>query len=148
MTQMAMGMMGFFVVHPRNSNFMKVDRDFVFLLNAFDIEPGSATPKIATMLDFNLWCWNSRIFPGIDPFVVRKNDRVRIRFGNLTMTNHPIHMHGYDFEVTCTDGGWVPKSRAGRRCRSTWLWGRCAPSSSMRSIRATGRSTATSRITR
>jgi hypothetical protein len=26
------------------------------------------------------------------------------------MTNHPIHMHGYDFEVTCTDGGWVPKS--------------------------------------
>jgi hypothetical protein len=35
---------------------------------------------------------------------------VRIRFGNLTMTNHPIHMHGYDFEVTCTDGGWVPKS--------------------------------------
>jgi manganese oxidase len=110
MTQMAMGMMGFFVVHPRNPNFMKVDRDFVFLLNAFDIEPGSATPKIATMLDFNLWCWNSRIFPGIDPFVVRKNDRVRIRFGNLTMTNHPIHMHGYDFEVTCTDGGWVPKS--------------------------------------
>jgi FtsP/CotA-like multicopper oxidase with cupredoxin domain len=23
------------------------------------------------------------------------------------MTNHPIHMHGYHFEVTCTDGGWV-----------------------------------------
>jgi len=42
--------------------------------------------------------------------VVRKGDRVRIRIGNLTMTNHPIHLHGYDFEVTCTDGGWVPKS--------------------------------------
>ena len=110
MVQMAMGMMGLFVVHPKNPNFMKVDRDFVFLLNAFDIEPGSATPKIMTMLDFNLWCWNSRVFPAIDPFVVRKNDRVRIRFGNLTMTNHPVHMHGYDFEVTCTDGGWVPKS--------------------------------------
>ena len=26
------------------------------------------------------------------------------------MTNHPIHMHGYDFEVTGTDGGWVPKN--------------------------------------
>jgi hypothetical protein len=23
------------------------------------------------------------------------------------MTNHPIHMHGYDFKVSCTDGGWV-----------------------------------------
>ncbi len=110
MVQMAMGMMGFLVVHPKNPKFMPVDRDFVFLLNAYDIEPGSATPKIMTMLDFNLWSWNSRIFPGIDPFVVRKGDRVRIRFGNLTMTNHPIHMHGYDFEVTCTDGGWVPKS--------------------------------------
>jgi len=109
MVQMAMGMMGFLVVHPKNPSFMKVDRDFVFLLNAFDIDPGSYTPKINTMLDFNLWCWNSRVFPAIDPFVVRKGDRVRIRFGNLTMTNHPVHMHGYDFEVTCTDGGWVPK---------------------------------------
>ena len=110
MVQMAMGMMGFIVVHPRNPAFMKVDRDFVFLINAFDIDPGSYTPKINTMLDFNIWAWNSRVFPGIDPLVVRRGDRVRIRFGNLTMTNHPIHMHGYDFEVTCTDGGWVPKS--------------------------------------
>lgn len=112
MVQMAMGMMGFFVVHPRDPKFMRVDRDFVFLMNAFDIEPGSYLPKVNTMLDFNLWAWNSRIYPGIDPFVVAKNDRVRIRFGNLTMTNHPIHMHGYDFEVTGTDGGWTrPESR-------------------------------------
>jgi FtsP/CotA-like multicopper oxidase with cupredoxin domain len=110
MVQMAMGMMGFLVVHPRDPKFMRVDRDFVFLINAYDIDPGSATPRVNTMLDFNLWSWNSRVFPGIDPFVVRKGDRVRIRFGNLTMTNHPIHMHGYDFEVTCTDGGWVPKA--------------------------------------
>ena len=110
MVQLAMGMMGFLVVHPKDQKFMRVDRDFVFLLNAFDIEPGAATPKIMTMLDFNLWAWNSRVFPGIDHFVCATNDRVRIRFGNLTMTNHPIHMHGYDFEVTCTDGGWVSKS--------------------------------------
>ncbi|MFC4161382.1 multicopper oxidase family protein [Chitinimonas lacunae] len=110
MTQMAMGMMGFLVVHPKNPDFMRVDRDFVFLLSAYDIEPGSYTPRVNTMLDFNLWTWNSRVFPGIDPLVARTNDRVRIRIGNLTMTNHPIHLHGVDFEVTCTDGGWVPKS--------------------------------------
>ena len=110
MVQMAMGMMGFIVVHPKNPKFMPVDRDFVFLINAYDIDPGSFTPKIATMTDFNLWSWNSRVFPGIAPLVVRKGDRVRVRMGNLTMTNHPIHMHGYDFAVTCTDGGWVPKS--------------------------------------
>jgi FtsP/CotA-like multicopper oxidase with cupredoxin domain len=110
MTQMAMGMMGFWVTHPKDPKFMPVDRDFVFILNAYDIDPGSAVPKINTMLDFNLWTWNSRAFPGIDPLVVRHNDRVRIRIGNLTMTNHPIHLHGHEFEVTGTDGGWVPRS--------------------------------------
>jgi hypothetical protein len=62
------------------------------------------------MLDFNLWTFNSRVFPGIDSLVVRKGDRVRIRMGNLSMTSHPIHLHGYHFTVTGTDGGWVPVS--------------------------------------
>ncbi len=111
MTQMAMGMMGFWVTHPRTKHPLieTVDRDFCIMLNAYDIDPGSYTPKIMTMLDFNLWSWNSRIFPGIDPLVMRKNDRVRMRLGNLTMTNHPIHLHGHEFEVTGTDGGPTPK---------------------------------------
>jgi manganese oxidase len=110
MTQMAMGMMGLFIVHPKDPRQFKVDRDYGFILNAYDIEPGAATPKVNTMLDFNLWTWNSRAFPGIDPLVARTGDRVRVRVGNLTMTNHPIHMHGPHFEVVGTDGGWVPKS--------------------------------------
>ncbi len=110
MVQMAMGMMGLFIIHPKDPKQYRVDRDFGFILNAYDIEPGSATPRVNTMLDFNLWTWNSRAFPGIDPFVARTGERVRIRVGNLTMTNHPIHMHGPHFEVTGTDGGWVPKS--------------------------------------
>jgi manganese oxidase len=107
-TQMAMGMMGFWVTHPSDPGAAKVDRDYVFLLNAYDISPGSYTPKVSTMLDFNLWTFNSRAFPGIDPMVARRGERVRIRVGNLTMTNHPIHLHGHEFEVVGTDGGWVP----------------------------------------
>ena len=130
MVQMAMGMMGFFIVHPRDPEPHAVDRDFVFLL---ELRHRTRQPRcrITAMTDFNLWTFNSRAFPGIDPLVVRKGDRVRIRVGNLTMTNHPIHLHGYEFEVTGTDGGWVPAERAlagghGRHCRSA----RCAPSSS------------------
>jgi FtsP/CotA-like multicopper oxidase with cupredoxin domain len=107
-TQMAMGMMGFWVTHPKDPNFMPVDRDYVFLLNAYDIDPGSFTPKVSTMLDFNLWTFNSRAYPGTAPMVARLGERVRIRVGNLTMTNHPIHLHGHEFEVVGTDGGWTP----------------------------------------
>jgi FtsP/CotA-like multicopper oxidase with cupredoxin domain len=112
MVQMAMGMMGFFVVHPKDPAFRRVDRDFVFLMSAYDIDPGTYLPKVSEMTDFNMWTWNSRVFPGIDHLVAAKGDKVRIRFGNLTMTNHPIHMHGHDFKVSCTDGGWVPEAAA------------------------------------
>jgi FtsP/CotA-like multicopper oxidase with cupredoxin domain len=111
-TQMAMGMMGFWVTHFKDPKLMPVDRDYVFLLNAYDIGPGSYTPKISTMLDFNVWTFNSRAFPGTAPMVARLGERVRIRVGNLTMTNHPIHLHGHEFVVAGTDGGWTaPGSR-------------------------------------
>jgi manganese oxidase len=112
MTQMAMGMMGFWVTHPKTKHPLidEVQRDFCFLLSSYDIDPGSMTPKIMTMLDQNIWSWNSRVFPGIDTLNVRQNDKVRIRIGNLTMTNHPIHLHGHEFMITGTDGGPTPKS--------------------------------------
>ncbi len=108
--QLALGMYGCLVVHPKDPRFMKVDRDYMFMLAAYDVEPGAMTPKVSTMTEFNMWTWNNRVFPGIDPLVARTGERVRIRIGNLTMTNHPIHMHGPHFEVTGTDGGWVPKA--------------------------------------
>jgi FtsP/CotA-like multicopper oxidase with cupredoxin domain len=112
MTQMAMGMMGFWVTHPKNKHpwVDEVQRDFCFLLSAYDIDPGSYTPRVNTMLDFNVWTWNSRVFPGIDSLNVRLGDKVRIRVGNLTMTNHPIHLHGHEFYVSGTDGGPTPRS--------------------------------------
>ncbi len=45
MVQMAMGMMGFWITHPKAKHPLidEVDRDYCFLLNAYDIEPGAAT---------------------------------------------------------------------------------------------------------
>ncbi|WP_316179982.1 MULTISPECIES: copper oxidase [unclassified Bradyrhizobium] len=110
MVQMAMGMMGMIVVHPRGPQPPPVDRDFVFVMSTYRIEPGSYLPKVTEMTDFNMWTWNARVFPGIDPLPVRLGDRVRIRIGNLTMTNHPIHLHGHKFKVIGTDGGWLPET--------------------------------------
>src|SRR5215467_7343003 len=110
MVQMAMGMMGMVVVHPKDPNFRRVDRDFVFVMSAYRFDPGTALPKVAEMTDFNIWTLNARVFPGIDVMPVRLNDRVRIRMGNLTMTAHPMHLHGHHFAVSGTDGGWVPET--------------------------------------
>jgi manganese oxidase len=110
MVQMAMGMMGTFVVHPEDTAFRRVDRDFAFIMSCYRFDPGTSLPKIAEMTDFNIWTFNARVFPGIDVLPVRQGDRVRIRMANLTMTNHPIHLHGHHFAVSLTDGGWVPES--------------------------------------
>lgn len=60
------------------------------------------------MLDQNLWTFNSQVFPCVGCLHVLQGDRVRIQTGNFTMTNHPIHLHEYEFHVTGTDGGRIP----------------------------------------
>ena len=111
MVQMAMGMMGLWITHPKQKHPLidDVQRDYAFLLAAFDVEPGSMTPQVNTMLEQNIWSFNSRVFPAISPLVARLGERVRVRVGNLTMTNHPVHIHGIEFEVTGTDGGPTPR---------------------------------------
>src|SRR5262245_34877691 len=110
MVQMAMGMMGSLIVHPKDPQFRRVDRDFAFIMSSYRFDPGTSLPQVAEMTEFNLWTFNARVFPGIDVMPVRLGDRVRIRMANLTMTSHPIHLHGHHFAVSCTDGGWVPES--------------------------------------
>ncbi|MET0152806.1 MAG: copper oxidase [Candidatus Binatia bacterium] len=110
MLQMAVGMMGMFVIHPRQREDPPVDREFALMLHAFAVHPGTYRPDPSIMTEFNMFTFNSRVFPGTEPLVVRAGQRVRIRIGNLSMDEHPIHIHGHSFRVTGTDGGPVPKS--------------------------------------
>jgi FtsP/CotA-like multicopper oxidase with cupredoxin domain len=110
MVQMALGMMGFFIVHPRAGEQPRVDRDFAIMLHEWFVAPGSSRPNPAVMTDFNLFTFNSRVWPGTAPLVVRRGERVRVRLGNLSMDSHPIHLHGYRFETTGTEAGRIPPS--------------------------------------
>jgi FtsP/CotA-like multicopper oxidase with cupredoxin domain len=112
MTQMAMGMMGMIVIHPRRpSPEYKVDRDFAIMLSEWRIVPGTMRPDPNEMTDFNVLTMNAKAFPGTEPLVVKTGDRVRVRFGNLgAMDHHPIHLHGHYFKVVATDGGRLPLS--------------------------------------
>lgn len=41
----------------------------------------------------------------------KTGDKVRIRLGNLSQMDHyPIHLHGYHFLITATDGEDIPLS--------------------------------------
>ncbi|MDX1706954.1 MAG: copper oxidase [Desulfobacterales bacterium] len=110
MVQLAVGMMGFFIVHPKNPPRVRIDRDFAIMLHTWAIHPGTYRPDPAVMLDFNIFSFNSKVFPAVDHLVVKTNDRVRIRIANLSMDEHPIHIHGHAFRITATDGGQIPKA--------------------------------------
>ena len=61
-----------------------------------EAEPGSPLDQLIINLETSYT--PDRVFTGIDPLAVRRGDRVRIRMGNLTMTNHPFHLHGNFFQ--------------------------------------------------
>jgi hypothetical protein len=101
-------MAGFFIIHPKVPEQPRVDRDFAIMLHEWFVPPGSSRPNPAVMTDFNLFTFNSRVWPGTAPLVVRTGQRVRMRLGNLSMDSHPIHLHGYRFSMTGTEAGTVP----------------------------------------
>ena len=108
MVQLAVGMMGMFIIHPKNGEPEPIDRDYCFLLHSWALHPGTYRPDPAVMQAFDLWTFNSKVFPAIDPLLARTGERVRVRIGNLSMWNHPMHMHGVRFQVTGGDGGRWP----------------------------------------
>jgi len=112
MTQMGMGMIGMFIVHPRIPvPEYNVDRDFSLLLSEWVIEAGTARPNTLKMNDANVLTINGKVFPSTAPLVCKTGDKVRLRVGNLSaMSHHPLHIHGYHFRITATDGEDIPLS--------------------------------------
>ena len=117
MTQAAMGMVGMFIIHPRGVPVEdRPHRDFAIMLAEWAIEPGARKPDPNVMSDFNVLTMNARCFPGTQPLIAKRNDRVRIRLGNLSMMDHhPIHLHGYEFPIVGIDGNDVPKELQQKR---------------------------------
>jgi hypothetical protein len=109
------GMFGVFIMHPKKAYEPRVDKDFAIVLQEFAVLPSSSIPNSMNM-EFNWLTFNGKAGPATTPLIVRLGDRVRIRFLNIGMDHHPIHLHGHTFYVTGSEGGrqatWGPKNTA------------------------------------
>ncbi len=103
------GMLGAVIMHPRVPYRPHCDKDFVVHLQEYAVLPNSTVPN-TMMMEFNWLLLNGKAGPAATPLVVRQGDRVRIRFINLGMDHHPMHLHGHTFYVTGTEGGRIPET--------------------------------------
>jgi FtsP/CotA-like multicopper oxidase with cupredoxin domain len=112
MTQIALGMIGMIVVHPRGGEPSgRRVRDYALMTHEMMVPIGARRPEPLAMNDFNVLTFNGKSYPATDALVAETGDLVRIRLANLgPMDHHPIHLHGHAFEVVGTDGGTVPPS--------------------------------------
>jgi FtsP/CotA-like multicopper oxidase with cupredoxin domain len=108
MQEMA-GMLGAVIMHPRVPYRPHCDKDFVIHLQQYSVLPNSTTPDTMSM-DWNWLLLNGKAGPSTTPLVVRQGERVRIRFINLGMQHHPMHIHGHTFYVTGTEGGRIAET--------------------------------------
>lgn len=107
--QEMVGMLGGFIMHPHEAHAPAADHDFLVHLQEYAVLPSSTVPNAANM-EFNWLVLNGKSGPAPTPLVVRLGSRVRIRFVNLGMDHHPMHLHGHTFYVTGTEGGRIPET--------------------------------------
>ena len=108
MQEMA-GMLGGFIMHPKEPYHPHCDKDFLIHLQEYAVLPSNTVPNTMNM-EFNWLLFNGKAGPATTPLIAKLGDRVRIRFVNLGMDHHPLHMHGHTFYVTGTEGGRIPEA--------------------------------------
>jgi hypothetical protein len=112
--QEMVGMLGGFIIHPKTPYTPHVDKDFLIALQEYAVLPNSSIPNSMSM-EFNWLTFNGKAGPASTPLVIRQGERVRIRFINMGMDHHPIHLHGFTFWETGREGA--------RQQESAWTRG-------------------------
>ncbi len=107
--QEMMGLLGFFIAHPKEESSPRVDHDYGIVLQEWAVLPANTVPNTASM-EFNWLTFNGVSAPLTTPLLARLGSRVRLRIVNLGMDHHPIHLHGNQFVITGTEGGRAPQS--------------------------------------
>jgi FtsP/CotA-like multicopper oxidase with cupredoxin domain len=46
-----------------------------------------------------VWTINGKVWPRTDPLALARGERAVVRFRNMSMEAHPMHLHGQSFRV-------------------------------------------------
>jgi manganese oxidase len=91
--QVSRGQIGAFIVEPKDpSTRPEFDREFTVILNHGAVG----------------YTLNGKGFPATPAFPCKLGERVMIRFMNVGVMNHPMHLHGMPFNVIAKDGYLLP----------------------------------------
>ncbi len=108
--QLSLGLVGFMIVHPKAIPETMVDHDFLYFLQMYSVPPHSIFPDIMEMVAFNYFTFNGKVAPYTPSTLVYVGEKARIRFANMTMMEHPVHLHGHTWRVVATGAGDNPRS--------------------------------------
>ena len=50
------------------------------------------------------WSINGKVYPHTEPIGVVEGRSYLLRFSNMSMMEHPMHLHGHGFEIVKVDG--------------------------------------------
>lgn len=120
------GLLGGFIVEDPTMENLPNHKDYLCLLQEWAINAlpwGDLTKGTYDLTfikpDFNFFTINGRCYPLTEPLRVRYGDMVKVRFGNIQMNHHPIHLHGHQFKVVGADG--FPIAPHTQICKNTIL---------------------------
>lgn len=105
------GLLGGFIVEDPKDKKRKNYKDYLVVLQEWavnelpwgDITKGTYNLTFK-MPNFNFFTMNGKCYPSTDPLEVCYGDTVKVRFCNIQMHHHPIHLHGHQFKVVGADG--------------------------------------------
>ncbi|WP_326071528.1 multicopper oxidase family protein [Paenibacillus alba] len=122
--QELMGLGGGFIIEDPYE--CTVQKDYFIMLQEFyltgmvkgEVQKGHF--ELETMTDsFNFFTMNGRCFPHVSPLPVQYGEEMRVRFANIGMNAHPIHLHGHQCWISAIDGNEIPAYN--RQLRNTVL---------------------------
>ncbi|MEX2246868.1 MAG: copper oxidase [Dehalococcoidia bacterium] len=106
MEQVSMGLSGAFIVDPRDGGDGRFDQDHIMLLNNIQ----------------GHYLINGKEFPNVDPWIVKKDDLLRVRMINISPIEvHPMHFHGHFTKEIARDGTELADAGGAGRVENTVL---------------------------